>query len=106
MLSERLPLTTVPESVGAFVDDVLPTLSSLGKRTVWCVQWREHPDAVIRLAAIADVGGGKRPAQRTPICTPSCATCPTTTYRGWSTPRAEHSPCAATATRPPSQSRP
>lgn len=57
MLSERLPLTTVPESVSAFVDDVLPTLSSAGKRTVWCAQWREHPDAVTRLAAIADVWG-------------------------------------------------
>lgn len=57
MLSERLPLTTVPEAVAAFVDDVLPTLSSLGKRTVWCAQWREHPDAVTRLAAIADVWG-------------------------------------------------
>lgn len=57
MLSERLPLTTVPEPVAAFVDDVLPTLSSLGKRTVWCAQWREHPDAVTRLAAIADVWG-------------------------------------------------
>jgi len=38
-----------------FVNNVLlPTLTSGGKGTVWCLEWREHPDAVTRLAAIWD----------------------------------------------------
>lgn len=55
MLPERLPIREVPEHLPAFVNDVLlTTLTSAGKKTVWCVKWQEHPDAVTRLAAIAD----------------------------------------------------
>lgn len=55
MLPERLPIREIPEFLPAFVNDVLlTTLTSAGKKTVWCVRWQEHPDAVTRLAAIAD----------------------------------------------------
>lgn len=55
MLPERLPVTEVPEHLPAFVDNVLlATLTSGRSNTVWCTNWREHPDAVTRLAAIAD----------------------------------------------------
>lgn len=54
MLSERLPLTEAPEELPEFVDGVLlPYLTpSESNRVVWCTQWRDHPDAVHRLAAI------------------------------------------------------
>ena len=55
MLSEHLPLTDVPAGLAEFVDGVLlARLTTLGKNNVWCASWREHPDAVHRLAAIQD----------------------------------------------------
>ncbi|MGG7453052.1 DUF4913 domain-containing protein [Plantibacter auratus] len=55
MLSEHLPLTDVPAGLPEFVDGVLlARLTTLGKNEVWCASWREHPDAVHRLAAIQD----------------------------------------------------
>ncbi len=55
MLPDRLPITAVPDGLPEWVENVLlPTLTSGGKGTVWCLEWREHPDAVTRLAAIWD----------------------------------------------------
>lgn len=55
MLPDRLPITTVPDGLPEWVDSVLlPTLTSGGKGSVWCPDWRSHPDAVARLAAIWD----------------------------------------------------
>lgn len=57
MLPENLPLRAVPDGLGEFVDDVLLSQLTGGSRddnTVWCAEWREHPDAVYRLAAIHD----------------------------------------------------
>lgn len=56
MLSERLPLTEAPGGLSEFVDGVLLPYLTAGhpKQTTWCTQWREHPDAVHRLAAISD----------------------------------------------------
>lgn len=55
MLPDRLPITTVPDGLPAFVDGVLlATLTSDSKSITWCAEWRQHPDAVTRLAAIWD----------------------------------------------------
>lgn len=55
MLPDRLPITAVPDGLPEWVDNVLlPTLTSADKGSVWCVEWREHLDAVTRLAAIWD----------------------------------------------------
>lgn len=56
MLPERLPLDEIPEGLPEFVDGVLLPFLTAGhpSQTVWCPQWREHPDAVHRLAAMSD----------------------------------------------------
>lgn len=56
MLPELLPLTELPDGLSEFVDGVLLPHLSAGhpKQTTWCPQWREHPDAVHRLAAMSD----------------------------------------------------
>lgn len=54
-LSEQVPLNEIPDGLVDFVDGtLLAFLTSAGEKTIWCAEWRDHPDAVHRLAAMAD----------------------------------------------------
>ena len=54
-LSEQVPLNEIPDGLVEFVDGtLLAYLTSSGEKTIWCAEWRDHPDAVHRLAAMAD----------------------------------------------------
>jgi len=60
MLSDRLPLTEIPDGLANFVEMTLMDSLTAGaergseRAPRWCSQWREHPEAVHRLAAIYD----------------------------------------------------
>ena len=58
MLPDQLPIVGIPDGLPGFVDHVLlASLTSAARGSIWCLQWREHPDAVTRLAAIWDAWG-------------------------------------------------
>lgn len=61
MLPDSLPLTEIPDGLANFVETTLMDSLTVGaergageRAPRWCSRWREHPDAVHRLAAIHD----------------------------------------------------